>query len=437
MLSLIEARTSARKLTVRACAALALALPMDALAAAPMRSADFIDSIGVQTHLSFAGTTYTRLDKVLEAFKFLGILRARDRVPDPRGPSAFGARATVLLGRAGIKFNLTIRAGHQPQAVIEILRAIEREAPGTVASLEGYNEINHQKVNFDGMSGIRGAAAGQAAFYQAIKSDPDFAKLPVFNLTGIDMVSDPNFPFGQTLEGYADYANLHYYPQNGHQPDRWIRDNFAPGYKLAFPFPKVITEFGYFTIPQSGWNFIGVDEATQAKGIVNGIFDAARAGFARIYIYELLDQKKDPANTERESHFGLFNADFAPKPSAQALANTISVLSDRSGNATSFETKPLGVQVGASATELKTFLMQKSNGSYVLAAWREPPFWDRARGQPIVAPPQDFRLKFEKPFGRLNVYDPIQSREPIAKRVDTDAIDVAVSDHVVLVELVP
>ena len=86
----------------RACAVFAIALPMDALAAAPMRSADFIDSIGVQTHLSFAGTTYTRLDKVLEAFKFLGILRARDRVPDPRGPSAFGARATVLLGRAGI-----------------------------------------------------------------------------------------------------------------------------------------------------------------------------------------------------------------------------------------------------------------------------------------------------------------------------------------------
>jgi hypothetical protein len=243
--------------------------------------------------------------------------------------------------------------------------------------------------------------------------------------------------------------NVHAYAQNGQQPSIWINPEKIEAYKsLQQVLPKVITEFGYSTMPQSGWLVIGVDERTQAKGLLNGLFDAARSGYGKLYIYELLDQKPDPASKQLEFHFGLFTFENRPKVAAQAIRNLVQVLGEReSGSATEpNRSKPnsklpsngsfhLDVQKPERGDQFFTLGLMKSNGTQLAAVWRETMFWDRATGQPLEADGITATLTFDKPCDSIKVYDVLRSSEPTA--VSTGGVvSVVIGDHVQLVECV-
>ncbi len=90
----------------------------------------------------------------------------------------------------------------------------------------------------------------------------------------------------------------------------------------------VLTEAGYYSLPGGGsWG--GVDLTTQAKPrLLNLLFDAAKLGVSRTYLYQLLDAYPDPSNTDMEKHFGLFDINNKPKPVAAAIHNLTTILAD-------------------------------------------------------------------------------------------------------------
>jgi hypothetical protein len=394
---------------------------------APVAVSTFLDMIGVQTHMSYSDTAYADRDRVLSALRLLGIDSVRDRVPSGRGMDA-----TKYLAQRGIKFTLTIRAGQTPEDVLKALYDIRRSVPNAVEAVEGYNEIDHGPVTFEGKTGVKGGAAGQAAMYAAVKGDPTFGKLPVYNLTGIDMVKDPEVPWN-SLKGFADYGNFHLYPQNGRQPGIWISPRLSSGYSIQGDFPKVISEFGYFTLPKPNVSgFIGVDEKTQAKGIVNGVLDAAKSGIKRIFLYELLDEKPDPERRLREQNFGLFRNDFSPKPSAMALANLRAILTGkRSGNGRT-EVKDLTIR--SEAADIRALRLSAGGSREFLALWREPPFWDRAAGVPIEVTPVPVSIDLHRP-ATVSVFDPFTGREATRTDRNTTSSTVEVRDTLVLLGL--
>lgn len=268
----------------------------------------FIDTIGVNVHMQYLDGPYGDVGKVMELFKFLGIRHARDVVPD-------GARGIVRrMAYEGIRFNLFVSGDWRKAGTLEYLRHLEANVPNSVASVEGYNEINNWQQTFDGRTGATAAIAAQKSLYAAIKSHPELKHIPVIDLTGFEMIKEPGFEYGRSLSGFADIMNVHAYAQNGFQPGPWIRAGVPEHYGAGNgDLPKTLTEFGYASAPESGWLMIGVDERAQAKGVVNGLFGAALAGYHRTYLYELLDQKPDPEFKEREFHFGLFNNASKPK----------------------------------------------------------------------------------------------------------------------------
>jgi hypothetical protein len=79
--------------------------------------------------------------------------------------------------------------------------------------------------------------------------------------------------------------------------------------------------------------------------------------------------------------------------------------------------------------------LMKSDGTQVVAVWRETMFWDRDTGQPLEADGITATLTFDKPCESVKVYDVLRSSEPTA--VSTGgAVSVVIGDHVQLVECV-
>jgi hypothetical protein len=192
-------------------------------------------------------------------------------------------------------------------------------------------------------------------------------------------------------------------------------------------------------MPQAGWGFIGIDEPSQAKGILNGIFDAARSGYDKLYIYELLDEKADPEMKELQFHFGLFTFDNEPKAAARALANLTRVLGegrDHRGEASdlpSTAASHISVDSPQSKEPIYSLVLTKSNGDQLVAIWREPVFWDRANGRPLEDKPVPMKVNFGKECASIRLFDVLISDKPIAVGAG-QSFSVALGDHVQLLE---
>ncbi len=402
---------------------------------------DFVQMMGVGVHLRYTDTAYANVRNVMDDMKFLGIHYSRDDLPGTDNRESLYARDKIKrIAFEGIKFNLCFPIRWEEAGAVSFVRILEQIVPGAVASVEGFNEINNNPGSFKGPGGVAIAAAGQKAIYDAIKSDPVLQHIPVIDMTGFVELKDPTSSYGGSLKGYADLMNVHFYAQNGQQPGGWINTEKLGEYKAMEEqeaMPKAITEFGYSSLPQSGWLVIGVDERTQAKGIVNGLFDAARSGFDKIYIYELLDQKPDPDSKELEFHFGLFTVDNRPKAAALALHNLTQVLHDTSNPdaAHKMTAQPVRAEAPDSKEPVFTLTLNKSDGTRLAAIWREPPFWDRASGRPFESKPVRANVSFEDACSSIRQYDILKSEAPIATSAG-NAISLDLEDYVQLVECV-
>src|ERR1700730_7056377 len=184
-----------------------------------MPSSELVQMIGVNTHMTYTDGAYANSENVLRDLKFLGINHIRDVLPGTESQAAMiGRDALKRMIYNKIKLNLLCLSGWT-SASIAWLRTLEGAVPGSIASMEGYNEIDNFPIRYEGQTGPAAAEAGQRALYSAIKSDPDLKHIPVIDLTGRSAIAkDPAFAYGSSLSGYADVMNIHAYAQNGAQP---------------------------------------------------------------------------------------------------------------------------------------------------------------------------------------------------------------------------
>lgn len=408
-----------------------------------IRSSEMIDLIGVNTHMAYNDGAYANLENVLRDLNFLGIHHVRDGLPGTDSqPALQGRDGLARMSRENIRLNLIFASGWTA-ASIAWLRVLETQSPGAIASVEGYNEINNFPPTFEGQTGAAAAKAGQRSLYASIKSDPVLQHLPVIDMTGFEMIRNPLFSYGTTLAGYADVMNVHIYPQNGEQPAAWVTPARPLNYRrLETELPKALTEFGYSSKAEAKRGFIGVDDLAQAKGILNGLFDAARSGYEKVYLYELLDEKPDPDMKDLEFHFGLFTFANEPKPAAKAIRNLTGILAGSTDKRSAIpQTDTSSIKVDLDQPDRRTpllwLILTKEDGSRLVALWRETPFWDIATGRPLEAPSIPAVVSFGTTCAEIRSYDPLKSREPDSVTALARSASVSVVDHVQLVECVP
>jgi hypothetical protein len=257
-------------------------------------TASFLDSVGINTHWTYADTPYVReFDRLLEFLRESGIRHVRDRLSDRIAElGGHGISSTVIADLDG---NSNGGRG-AVREIVDRIKAINASGKCIVA-VEGPNEPDnswpkHRKIykGFGFLHGKRGFLTGAIEFqkdlYRAVKGDPETSALPVIGFS-ICPVHDPlgvsPNPLGESeLSPYADWGNIHSFPGNNpyNVPfpyaglERYYWQSNFPSINLDeypwalelygrpyAPKPMASTEAGYATHGK------GVSEAVQAKYI--------------------------------------------------------------------------------------------------------------------------------------------------------------------------
>jgi hypothetical protein len=390
-----------------------------------VRTADFVDSVGVNTHVGWLDTTYADIAQVAAHLAYIGVHNIRDGIT-----SRAAIPRLATLGRAGIRANLMLPNGNIANinhnlAEVKLLHFMLR-------SIEGPNEIDLAPVQYQGLTGYRAAVALQRALYTKVRADPFMANIPVLQFTLGNW--GRYIELGTNVSAYADFANIHYYPNRG-RPPRYGIWGTANGidYSRSVQAPLggddtlITTETGY---PSGGGGALGVDEVAQAKYIPQLLTEQFVHGVNMTYIYQLQDPwtPQDPGNVEH--WWGLFRPDGSAKPAATALRNLMSVLQD---DDTRFVPGTLDYTLADQPSTIGKLLLQKSSGTYYLALWNAVSAWSHLRRTSIDAPAATVTLEFKSAPSEIVLHDILAgTATPLAA---SRRMLVAVPGHVVVLEI--
>lgn len=398
----------------------------------------FLASLGVNTHVA-QGYDY---QKYVPALRYLGVKVVRDAAGNIPNLVALHQKTGVLID--------IFNAGDL-KGLLYAGRTLA--AAGALLSFEGANEPNNFPITYDGQTGggsgsWLAVANFQQDLYFGVKSDSVLKKYPVFHVSeggaevdnvGMQWLTIPTesetvMPAGTT---YADYANVHNYvigtchgyvdnqawqaaaPTRtrcwdglfGEYGRTW-RKGFQGYTDAQLPtVPRVTTETGWDSVANPG------GETVQGKVLVNTYLAQYARGWSYTFIYELGEGEGGAGNQ------GLFHADWSPKPAATYIHNLTSILAD-TGTLASGHT--LSYSIADLPSTVHDLLMQKSSGAFELAIWGE-----RVQGS------DDVVVRFGSPHAVVNVYDVTSGTTPVRTFANVDSVPLTLSDHAVVVEVMP
>ena len=387
-----------------------------------IKARDFMDTFGVNLH--FEVNNYRNTQAIADALNTIGFSRVRIKCTDAQHVADWKdltAKSSAYFP-AGLKADVII-VGYlnAPDVTLEGQKKIIPEIADTMETIEGPNEMNNYSTGhgthgpFDTtdetMNFAQNSAAWAKALYDWRKSDPKLSKVL---LLAPSLASGRQAVYASLpdISAYVDSGNFHFYAGHGYQPSNFGGGNFTAIYKwyraAATPTkPVSMTEWGQTTAD--------CDEATQAKYILNQLFDAASLGVYRAYLYQLMDGTADgdPAGHNGEAHFGIFDYQWHPKPAALALENVNHLLSDRG---TDFTPNVSAYQVSGVTNAGKagsSLSISKSDGSTLIVVWNEPQIWDAKAKMPVTPPADPVTVRFGGTY-TYRVYDPLAGAKPIA-----------------------
>lgn len=391
------------------------------VAVAAAADSSFVDSLGVNTHIDFNWTSYNNLADVANALAYLGIQNVRDAIDNPTDLAKFAALNQDL----GIKFDFFIAPGDV--GMPWQLQQIESD-PAIVRFVEGPNESDIFPQTYNGLTGLAATVAEQQVLYSSVKATmpgtaviaPSFGQLSSYAQVG-DLVAD------------ADYGNAHIYFGTGNPPadQGWIQTLLGDAAEVAPGKPVITTETGYYT-SSDPTDPNGVDPVVQAKYLLDDVMDQFSAGVSMDYLYELADEQSDPNNTNPELHFGLFNSNWTPKPAAVAIANLMRLLHDP--GVAGFVPGSLSYSLTGMPATGNSLLLEKSDGTYVLAVWNDIAL---AGPQAVDPAPAPVTLTFAGQQKLVEVYDPLTGTSAVQSARNANQITLSLLDHPILVEIGP
>lgn len=401
--------------------------------AQPMRtlvahSADeFVNSIGLNTHLSYFRTTYGTgwADITRPKLIALGVRHLRDAatvLPSDGWMKTVYGRMNDLAA-SGIHFVLYARLPKQDEqgTIAGFSRLLDFGLPA-IEGFEGLNE--HDLTKRAGW--IDEVRTTQQALYSAAKGDPRTRDMPVY---GPSFGRAGNAPAVGALSQWMDFGNIHPYP-GGLMPLSNIRDHETKVRSLMGAHPMVVTETGYHTALQWKGEHPGVSEQAMGRYVPRLFLDYYAAGIERTYLYEFIDEGTDPA--QREQNFGLLRADGSEKPAYTSLKNLIGILKDPGP---AFAPGQLEYSVEGDTTGVNVMLFQKRDRRFYLAVWQEVPSYDQGAKLEARVDDRSLRLRLAQP-AHLKVYLPVKGAEP-ALDLEGTTVELQVPDSPVIVEVTP
>jgi hypothetical protein len=137
---------------------------------------------------------------------------------------------------------------------------------------------------------------------------------------------------------------------------------------------------------------------------------------------------------------GLLDPAGSPTPAYHAVARLLALLDD---GRKQVEPGRLGFRLTGGGDDLRHRLLQKADGHFWLALWLERPGWDPVTGRELAVPGRQVRVALDTPVAGARAFVPELGTTPEHSFADPgdgrplDAIDLEVSDRVLLLELLP
>jgi len=390
----------------------------------------FTGSLGINATIgSNASRAMQNFTADENALSYLGFKLVRS------GVYTFNQPAYAQLNQdLGIKFD-DIVSGVNTESFDNSLQVIEAN-PQLLAFVEGPNETDEPKQTayYLKLSGLHATAAEMRALYSAVHSDPKLAGVGVIQASfGIPS----SFAKYGNQSGSADYTNSHIYynfypfgvdPLKGN--GYWMRTLLADAQSVTPGVPNIVTETGYITQPGSAF---AVSDIDQAKYLLDDVFDLWNAGVADDFIFYLVDTGPNAGDTGNTSHYyGIFNADWTPKPAAIALHNLTTLLADTGTGGVA--PGKLSYALSGEPSSVQTSLMEKSDGTFVLAIWNDVQLQNTS-GVDVPVASVAVTLTLSKAYESINIYDPLTGTTVEESFANAQTVQIMVPDHPILIEI--
>ena len=373
---------------------------------APQSAAAFHDSVGVTTHIVYYDTAYGDWSRIVARLQELGVRHLRDGVfANPsrqwRDWNERYYKAVELAASHRMRFNFVVNPpGRGTGSLEQLLNVIGGRLRSAAEAVEAPNEVDKY---VGGRGWPRVLTSYERELRVAAKAHRATRSLPILG---------PSFatPRGPSQVGdlrhLVDVANIHPYTGGLSPNPEQIRSELARAGVTAGGKPVWATEVGFHNAMRAGAdNQAPVSESAAATYLLRTFLEHFRAGIRRTYAYELIDEKPDRAGRDAEQHFGLLRNDFSRKPAFNALRNLLTAVGrdDRR-----VQLAPLRIQISRSHSEVRRLVLQKADGSYVVAVWRLASVWDIRRRAPLRVSPWRVSVKLPD-AARVAVADPVHA----------------------------
>ncbi len=353
-------------------------------------AAAFVDSVGVQTHMSYGDTPYSNWPRVLAAIETLGVHHIRDGLPAE--PDLINHHRDLGAAGIGCTCGFGVDRPLTPDSIVQNARLTT-----DVEALEAANECD---------SGTNCGGGGQAGVAH-VK-----ALLPILTEAGKRLKVPVIGPSFIRAEGYAAAGNLapsiaennlHIY-FGGRYPGTpgWGGGN-AQGHRYGSiawwldqangntpGLPSVITETGYvaFPVPHHDGH---IPESIEAAYLPRVLLLAWNQGIHHTFLYELLDEFPDTG-------YGLLRHDLTEKPAFTAIKNLLALLKDTHPLASPGRLNFALTQAGPGAPSAAPMhlLLQKGDGSFYLILWLEQSGYDAEHNVFTPVPPQPVQVALDR-----------------------------------------
>lgn len=379
------------------CSAVAAAAPARADSA---RSAgSFVDSIGVNVHMTYKDTAYADRDRLAEKLSEAGIRHVRDGLSYD---TQYAYDTFNQLASRGI--HTTFIMGdptEQRDTLPELISTLRTKVRGAAEAVEGPNEYSHSG---DPRWAER-LRPYQRRLYAAVKSSPDLRGLPML---APSLISPQDHAALGNLSDALDFGNKHSYP-GGDIPEANLTEELSVAARVSGGRRSYVTESGYHNALNTDSGHRPVPESVAATYMSRMFLEYFRRGVARTFAYELIDEWPDPAKRELESDFGLLRSDYSEKPAFRSISNLIALLNDRAGVR---KPRPLSYSVGGAPDDLRRLVLEKSDGSHYLVLWRAARVWDPDARRPLPVAPKAVTVSLPPGDGVIRAYSPVRSPKP-------------------------
>ena len=413
-------------------------------------TAAFVDSIGINVHLSFHDSPYSNLPLIAQELGALGVHHVRDGANlSPEGMDGLQAAAWLQLRSQGIRVNAMVDPRYAVKTMtVRSLLALISAGGGAVESVEGPNELDVSGMG-DWPSADRDY---QRSIWEARRSMGRTRS--DLSLIGPAMAFAANGEKLGDMSGYADFGNLHPYP-----------GGLAPS--VIFPRPGTRQDFlsmsraqaavMYGSLPiyvtESGWHNCFGDqkeipatslEAT-ARYVPRLFLENFNHGIRRTYLYELIAWRADPEGTNHEYHWGLLEYDGTEKPAFRALKNLIALVSgpptvqvdaptQTSDAAANFRYR---LEDSGSLSQVHHTALRATDGSLVLLLWQEVPSYNIPEQRDIEVPTRTVRIRLDRAAPSSRLFDISSGIQPIGQWSAVSTLEIQVPDHVVVLRVSP